>query len=544
MSRRFRCRIVKRREAYKIILARKILFYFLLTLAAVGQPKLVGQPPNQIKFADQFPAADACTQIQLAIAALPINGGEVDARGLLGFQTCAINPFSQIFNHHGESVHLYLAAGSTYTTSVPWIIPLGSVVTGGGSAPGGGRGTTIVASPSFPTNTPVISLGDASQSEGALVEDLTIDCNHVEGSIGVFSDRVQELGGVKDISVINYKVVGISMVDKTILPPGTGGLPENYILDELQLGGDQGSTCIQIRVGVGGQRGGAHITCSSSLVEQFNLSCSNGTVTATFVPPADSRGARNTIKNGAQIGVEGGTNPSMDGLFTVTSMSNAQLRWTQAGCSGTSSGAIVGVMTQNGLQLDGSDGTYSQIHCEFTIDCVLIDSARLQSRWTTRALTVSGVTGQSTVKNIVHIEDKNHPEDIVLTALQRCNGPNPATQQCATNILQDDVNSLTLRDASLAWYLIGHSSISGEAPALLSSSPTIGWLLPNPFMAFRNHSTFSQLGKQSNGTFTYCADCTVTSPSSCSTANPSACVCSGNGNGAFAKRVNELWLCN
>jgi hypothetical protein len=200
-------------------------------------------------------------------------------------------------------------------------------------------------------------------------------------------------------------------------------------------------------------------------------------------------------------------------------------------------------MTQNGLQLDGSDGTYSQIHCEFTVDCVLLDSAALTGGWVTRALTVSGVTGQSSVKNIVHLGAATHPEDIILTALERCNGPNPSTQQCATNVLQDDFNSVTLQEASLAWYLVGHSS-SGAAPALFSSSPFVGLFLANPFLIFRNASAFSQLGGQNNGTFTYCADCKVTAPSSCSTVNPSACVCSGGGTGAFAKRVNGAWFCN
>jgi hypothetical protein len=200
-------------------------------------------------------------------------------------------------------------------------------------------------------------------------------------------------------------------------------------------------------------------------------------------------------------------------------------------------------MTQNGVQLDGSDGIYSQIHCEFTIDCVVIGSGHLPDGWVTRALTVSGVTGQSSVKNIVHVSDASRPEDIILTALQRCNGPNPATQQCATNVLQDDLNSITLQEASLAWYLIGHSS-SGAVPALLSSSPSIGWVMPNPFLIFRNHSSFSQLGKQADGSVTYCADCKVATPSSCSTANPSACVCTGGGAGAFAKHVNGAWLCN
>jgi len=200
-------------------------------------------------------------------------------------------------------------------------------------------------------------------------------------------------------------------------------------------------------------------------------------------------------------------------------------------------------MTQTGVQLDGSDGVYSQIHCEFTVDCVLIGSSRLQDGWVTRALTISGVTGQSSVKNIVHLSSAARSEDIVLTALQRCNGPDPATQQCATNILQDDLNSITLQEASLAWYLIGHSS-SGAAPALLSSSPSLGWILPSPFLTIRNHSSFSQLGSQPDGTFTYCADCKVATPSSCSAANPSACVCSGGGTGAFAKRTNGAWFCN
>jgi hypothetical protein len=519
----------------------------LFPLGVIAQSNSGTNPTHKIQFADQFPAADACLQIQSAIAALPVNGGEVDARSLLGFLTCSVNPFARILNKPGESVHLYLAAGSTYTTSAQWVIPLGSVLTGGGSAPGGGRGTTIVASRrSFPRDTPVVSLGDFGQSEGPLIENITIDANHVPGSTGVFSDRVQELGGVRNVSVINYKAIGIAMLDQANLPPGNGGMPENYILDELQLDGDPGSTCMQIRVGVGGQRGAAHITCTSSLVEQFNLSCSAGVVTATFVPPPTPPGARipvNKIPNGAAIGVEGGTNSSMDGLFTVTSKSDTQLQWTQTGCAGDASGAIVGAMTQNGLQLDGADGVYSQIHCEFTVDCVTIGSARLQNGWVTRALTISGVTGQSSVKNIVHLSAATHPEDIILTALQRCNGPNHATEQCAANVLQDDLNSVTLQDASLAWYLIGHSS-SGAAPALLSSSPSLGWFLPNPFLTIRNHSKFSQLSNQPDGTVTYCADCKVAAPSACSTANPTACVCTSGGAGAFAKRVNGTWLCN
>jgi len=514
----------------------KVVLLLLIPSSVIAQSNLNVQSLSGIQFADQFKGADACIQIQNAISALPINGGEVDARGFLGFLTCSANPFANILRNPGKSVHLYLAAGSTFTTSAPWIIPLGSIVTGGGGPAGGGRGTTLLANAkTFPANTPVVSLGDFAQAQGSLVENLTIDCNHVAGSIGVFSDRVEELGGVRNISVINYAAVGIEMLDEGFLPPGTGGQPENYILDELQLGGDPGSTCIRVRVGTGGQRGGSHITCSSSLVESGNASCSGGVVTASLL--------HNTIPSGAPIGAEGGSGLSFDGIFTVTRSSPTQLQWSQPGCSGTSNGVAVGTMTAAGVQLEGSDGVYSHIHCEFTTDCVRIDDASLPDGWVTRALSISGVTGQSSVKNIVHLVGATHPEDIVLTALQRCIGPNPATQECATNVLEDDFSSNTLQDPSLAWYLLGHSS-SGAAPALFSSSPSIPFFLPNPFLTFRNPAVFSQLGRPANGTYTYCSDCKVTTPSTCSTANPSACACTGGGTGAFARRVNATWLCN
>ena len=78
----------------------------------------------------------------------------------------------------------------------------------------------------FPANTAVVSLGDFGQSEGSLIENITVDCNHVPGSIGVFSDRVQELSGVRNVSVINYKAIGIEMLDQASLPPRTEDNPK------------------------------------------------------------------------------------------------------------------------------------------------------------------------------------------------------------------------------------------------------------------------------------------------------------------------------
>ena len=43
---------------------------------------------------------------------------------------------------------------------------------------------------------------------------------------------------------------------------------------------------------------------------------------------------------------------------------------------------------------------------------------------------------------------------------------------------------------------------------------------------------FAALGAPANGTFLYCSDCTIASP------------CAAAGNGAFAKRLNGVWVCN
>jgi hypothetical protein len=43
---------------------------------------------------------------------------------------------------------------------------------------------------------------------------------------------------------------------------------------------------------------------------------------------------------------------------------------------------------------------------------------------------------------------------------------------------------------------------------------------------------FAALGTPANGSLTYCSDCTLASP------------CAGAGTGAFAKRLNAVWVCN
>jgi len=54
----------------------------------------------------------------------------------------------------------------------------------------------------------------------------------------------------------------------------------------------------------------------------------------------------------------------------------------------------------------------------------------------------------------------------------------------------------------------------------------------------------ADLGPANNGTLVYCADCTVTVPTSCTNVTTAAaCTCRGGGTGAVAKRINGAWLC-
>lgn len=55
---------------------------------------------------------------------------------------------------------------------------------------------------------------------------------------------------------------------------------------------------------------------------------------------------------------------------------------------------------------------------------------------------------------------------------------------------------------------------------------------PNATGILYTPKLFTNLGTPANGAFYYCSDCTLASP------------CAGAGTGAFAKRLNGIWVCN
>lgn len=73
--------------------------------------------------------------------------------------------------------------------------------------------------------------------------------------------------------------------------------------------------------------------------------------------------------------------------------------------------------------------------------------------------------------------------------------------------------------------VMGWTTVTGTGNAVLATSPTI---TSPQFSAV----LYSNLGTPANGALIYCSDCTIANP------------CASGGNGAFAKRLNDVWVCN
>jgi len=73
--------------------------------------------------------------------------------------------------------------------------------------------------------------------------------------------------------------------------------------------------------------------------------------------------------------------------------------------------------------------------------------------------------------------------------------------------------------------VMGWTTVTGTGNAVLATSPTI---TSPQFSAV----LFGNLGTPANGALIYCSDCTIANP------------CASGGNGAFAKRLNGVWVCN
>lgn len=83
----------------------------------------------------------------------------------------------------------------------------------------------------------------------------------------------------------------------------------------------------------------------------------------------------------------------------------------------------------------------------------------------------------------------------------------------------------------------GSTSAGGTDGTVTITAPTGGpsWVysrVANRAQLAFPPTTFANLGTPDNGAFVYCSDCTIANP------------CAGSSTGAFAKRLNGVWVCN
>jgi hypothetical protein len=82
------------------------------------------------------------------------------------------------------------------------------------------RECLIRAGSSFPINTPLVRIGDGVRySHGSRIENLTLDCNNVAGSTGVYTVDANELSGIENILITGFKLHGFhAEVGNAIIP--------------------------------------------------------------------------------------------------------------------------------------------------------------------------------------------------------------------------------------------------------------------------------------------------------------------------------------
>lgn len=112
-----------------------------------------------------------------------------------------------------------------FRTSTPLVVPYGVQVRMSG------RNTSfITALGTFPTGKPVLQLGPSGTTGvGCQVRDGAIDCNNISGSIGIYSEGVQENSGVFGCMIRNYGAFGIQFKQQV------AAQPQNFSIESVEI---------------------------------------------------------------------------------------------------------------------------------------------------------------------------------------------------------------------------------------------------------------------------------------------------------------------
>lgn len=99
------------------------------------------------------------------------------------------------------------------------------------------RASVLKAASTFPASTAMVRLGSgAALAFDTRLENLTLHCNDITGSIGIFSDSANEGCGAQNVRVTAYKLYGIHFEDAA----DTAIFNDHFLLDEVDLGASEG----------------------------------------------------------------------------------------------------------------------------------------------------------------------------------------------------------------------------------------------------------------------------------------------------------------
>lgn len=111
-----------------------------------------------------------------------------------------------------------------------WGISNQVIVPDGVQCAGFGRGGVIKALAGFPVSTALVRLGSgAAKVFNCRLENITLDCNNIAGSVGVMSTDIQEQCGVFYALIRNFKKYGIQILEHA-------NVAEHYSLEHLEFG--------------------------------------------------------------------------------------------------------------------------------------------------------------------------------------------------------------------------------------------------------------------------------------------------------------------
>ncbi len=125
-----------------------------------------------------------------------------------------------------------------------------------------------------------------------------------------------------------------------------------------------------------------------------------------------------------------------------------------------------------GIDNSGMQGVYDRLHFEGCTDGYLLGNRgdADAADGVSAGIVISGVTGNNTVTTLVHLANTTEVHDVIVTALSARGG---------TNVLKDDLHSVTLTANYLGLYAIG----TPANDTYWSTDHTVAWRVNNAIRA-------------------------------------------------------------